>query len=79
MHKIPRWMLWVILFGVCMDLAISGVLSYLTVNQHQTTSKLVHIGRAADCWDRILDAAVDGKTSHDVLVSRAQVCVKLVP
>lgn len=79
MHRIPNWLIWVILVGVILDFALGGVSSYLVINQQATTRKLQHTNQAAQCWDRVLDKAVVGKTPKAELQSEAVMCVRYVP
>jgi hypothetical protein len=73
MDRMRTWIVWIILLGVALDLAISGVLTWQVV-------ELQHVSQAAHCWDHVLDEAILGKPANtkSVLLRQANHCAGLV-
>lgn len=73
MVRLRVWVVWLILFGVAFDLAVSGVLAYQEV-------AISHAADAAHCWDRVLDRAiVVPAISRAELRGEATRCARLIP
>lgn len=75
--SLPKWALIAIVFGVILNLGISGVLILQTRTLNRNTE-------AAHCWDKTLDNAIRS-SSHPsaartaTLKVEADRCVKLIP
>jgi hypothetical protein len=65
----PRWMRWMVILGVALDLAIGG---YLIAEQQQIDANHAKV----DCYARVFDRALDPvhPLPRSVLLAQARAC-----
>lgn len=79
MSRLNGALLWLVIVGVVLDLAISVLLGVLAIDQAHNTHHLNQITHTAQCWDRVLEHAVKRDVPRPVLLNQAGNCATLLP